>query len=264
VGDYTIERGLGVRERMTLLATVHAPATLTLLDMLGVAPGKRCVDLGCGGGHVTIELARRAGVSGHATGVDLDEALLSAARAEAAAHGLDNVTFRAGPVEGFSETGFDLVYARMLLSHLRDSAGVVGSMAAAVRPGGTVAVEDVHFTGCFTEPECSAYNSWVSWFREAVRRNKGDLEIGPRLPVLLRAAGLTNVGVRVAQPVYLDGPRKQLQQMSMEMTRTAILASGVTSADEYDAAHAELKSFTDDPNTLVASPRMIQAWGRRT
>lgn len=64
MADYTIERGLGVRERMTLLAKVHAPATLTLLDMLGVASGTRCVDLGCGGGDVTIELARRAGVSG--------------------------------------------------------------------------------------------------------------------------------------------------------------------------------------------------------
>lgn len=55
VADYTIERGLGVRERMTLLAKVHAPATLTLLDMLGVASGTRCVDLGCGGADVTIE-----------------------------------------------------------------------------------------------------------------------------------------------------------------------------------------------------------------
>jgi ubiquinone/menaquinone biosynthesis C-methylase UbiE len=263
MADYVIERGLGVRDRMNLLATVHAPATLSLFDMLGLAQGARCIDLGCGGGQVTMELARRAGPSGSAIGMDLDEALLGAAREEAAAQGLDNLTFRVASVEHFVETGFDLAFARMLLSHLLDPAAVVGRMAGAVRHGGIVIVEDVDFAGCFTEPACAAYNRWVSWFREAVRRNNGDLDIGPRLPGLLRLAGLTNVGVRVAQPAFLDGPAKQLQQMSMEKTRAAVLAAGVASADEYDAAHTELKAFTDDPATLVASPRIIQAWGRR-
>jgi precorrin-6B methylase 2 len=263
VAEYTIERGLGVRARMNVLAMVHAPATLALLDTLGVEPGTRCVDLGCGGGHVTMELARRVGPAGHAMGIDLDEALLGSAREEAAAQALDNLTFRVASVEQLAETGFDLAFARMLLSHLLDPAGVVRRMAGAVRPGGMVVVEDVHFAGCFTEPACAAYNRWVEWFRETVRHNNGDLDIGPRLPGLLRTAGLTSVGVRVAQPAYLDGLPKQLQQMSMEKVRPAILAAGVVSADDYDAAHAELKAFTDDPDTIVASPRMIQAWGRR-
>ncbi len=262
MADYTIERGLGVRERMDLLAAVHAPATLVVLDMVGVAPGGRCVDLGCGGGHVTMELARRVGPSGHVTGVDLDDALLGAARQEAAARGLNNVTFRVGPVEDFVDSGLDLAFARMLLSHLRDPAAVVGAMADAVRSGGVVIVEDVHFGGCFTEPACPAYDHWVEWFRETVRRNGGDNDIGPRLPALLREAGLVGVGVRVAQAAYLDGPHKQLQQMSMGKIRAAVLAAGVTRADEYDAAHKELQALTDDPTTLVAGPRMVQAWGR--
>src|SRR5262245_21030344 len=99
VADYTIDRGLGVRERMDLLAAVHEPATLTGLDIVGIAAGARCVDLGCGGGHVALELARRVGPSGHVTGIDLDEELLELARAEATARGLDNVTFHVGPVE---------------------------------------------------------------------------------------------------------------------------------------------------------------------
>jgi hypothetical protein len=111
--------------------------------------------------------------------------------------------------------------------------------------------------------DSAAYHDWVAWFREAVRRNRGDLDIGPRLPGLLRPAGLTSVGVRVAQPAYCDGPAKQLQQMSMEKTRDAILAAGVTTAAEFDAAHAELRAFTDDPTTIVAAPRVIQGWGRR-
>lgn len=265
MSDYTIERGLGVRERMDLLARSHEPGTRALLDLLAVPEdGARCIDLGCGGGHVTFELARRVGPSGHVIAVDLDDELLAISRQDAAARGFHNVEFRTRPVEQVSEEDVDLAYARMLLSHLRDPADMVRRMAASVRPRGMVVVEDVHFAGCFTEPSCRAYDQWITWFKEAVRNTHGDLDIGPRLPALLRDAGLVGVGVRVAQPAFVDGPEKQLQQMSMQKVRSSVLGAGIASADEYDAAYAELKAFTDDPTTIVASPRMVQTWGRRS
>ena len=197
--------------------------------------------------------------------IDLDQELLALAR-QAAADDVQslNATFRSEAVEEFSDTGFDVAFARMLLSHLRDPAAMVERMAEAVRPGASVVVEDVHFAGCFTEPACDGYDRWVAWFKAAVRLSQGDLDIGLRLPGLLRAAGLRDIGLRVVQPAHLDGPVKQLQQLSMEKVRAAVLSAGLTSADEYDNAHAELKAFTDDPTTIVASPRMIQTWGRRS
>jgi hypothetical protein len=126
-----------------------------------------------------------------------------------------------------------------------------------------VIVEDVNFAGCFTEPECDAYDRWVHWFTEAVHRTGGDLNIGPRLPRLLREAGLVEIGLRVVQPAYIDAPEKQLQQMSMAKVRASVLGAGLAEAGEYDTAHSELKTFTNDQTTIVASPRMIQAWGRR-
>jgi SAM-dependent methyltransferase len=249
---------------MDLLANNHAPGTLGLFDLLGVPKtGTACIDLGCGGGHVALELGRRTGATGRVLGVDLDEELLAVARSDASAQGLEHVTFRVGAVEDVLDTDFDLAFARMLLEHLSDPAGVVAHMVSAVRPGGLVIVEDTDFRGCFTEPACSAYDRWVGWFTEAVRSKGGDLEIGPRLPALLRAAGLTDIGVRIAQPAYIDGPPKQLQQMSMERVRAAVLGAGLATATEYDAAHADLRRFTDDPTTIIASPRMFQAWGRR-
>jgi len=245
-----------------LLARAHEPGTRSLLDIVGVPDGARCVDLGCGGGSVTFELARRAGRAGSAVGLDLDEELLELARQEALEQHV-SVTFRSESIEEFSDTGFDVVFARMLLSHLADPAAMVDRMVDAVRPGGSVVVEDVHFAGCFTEPANDAYDRWVAWFTAAVRKAHGDLDIGPRLPGMLRSAGLCDIGVRVAQPAYLDGPVKQLQQLSMEKVRGAVLSAGLAQADEYDRAHAELKAFTDDSTTIVASPRMIQTWGRR-
>src|SRR5262249_17991826 len=52
VTDYTIEQGLGVRDRMDLLAAVFAPSTLALLDAVGVPAGARGLACGCGRGDV--------------------------------------------------------------------------------------------------------------------------------------------------------------------------------------------------------------------
>jgi SAM-dependent methyltransferase len=248
---------------MDLLAAVFAPSTLALLDAVGVASGANCVDVGCGGGHVAIELGRRVGPAGRVVGIDLDAALLEVARTEAAAQGLDHVSFRVAAVEDLAESGFDVACARMLLMHLRDPTSVAGLMVAAVRSGGIVAVEDLDFSGSFTYPSCPAYDRRVGWYRETVRRRGGNADLGPRLPALLSSVGLTDIRVRVVQRAFLDGPHKHLQEISMAKQRAAVVAAGVASADEYDAAHAELVAFTANPTTLIAAPRMIQAWGRR-
>src|SRR4029077_3449935 len=85
---------------MDLLAAVFAPSALSLLDAVAISSGASCIDVGCGGGHVAIELGRRVGPAGHVVGIDLDTDLLEVARTEAAAQGFDHVSFRVAAVEG--------------------------------------------------------------------------------------------------------------------------------------------------------------------
>lgn len=265
MADYTIDRGREVRERMDLLATVHDPATCALFDLVGPFPsGARCVDLGCGGGHVTMELARRSGGSGSAVGIDLDAELLDLARERAEAEGLDSVEFRVGSVEEFSGRDFDVAFSRFLFMHLADPARVAALMVEALRPGGIIVVEDADFSGCFSYPPSAAHATWVGWYQEAVRRNGGDPNLGPRLPSILRSVGVTPLGVRIAQAAYLDGPEKQLQPMSMARQKAAVVAAGIATSEEYDGAHTHMLSFAADPTTLLAGPRVVQTWGRRT
>lgn len=264
MADYTIDRGVGVRDRMDLLAKVRDPATRALFDLVGIPSRARCVDLGCGAGHVAIELARRVGPDGYVLSVDLDAELLEIARERAAREGLQNVEFRVAPVEEFSDEGFDVAFSRLLFMHLSDPQQVARLMVNALQPSGVVVLEDADFSGCFSYPSCAAHARWVGWYQEAVRRNGGDANFGPRLPSVLRSVGLTPLGVRVTQDAFLDGPEKQLQPMSMARQRAAVVAAGVVTADEYDAAHAEMRTFASDPTTLLAGPRIVQSWGRRS
>src|SRR5437879_2295690 len=146
---YTIDGGLAGKEPLDVLARACAAGTSRLFDAVGVEAGARCVDVGCGGGHMSKELAQRAGTRGSVLGIDLDDTVLELARADLPPDGAANVEFQRGDATQLNLSSFDVAYARCLLSHMADPAGVVAAMAAAVRPAGVVIVEDIDFGGYF-------------------------------------------------------------------------------------------------------------------
>ena len=96
MSSYAIEGGQAGKQRLDVLAAVMQPYTARLLDTVGVAPGSRCIDVGCGGGHVSRELARRVGPHGRVVGIDLDPDVISLASADAQREGLTNLRFEVG------------------------------------------------------------------------------------------------------------------------------------------------------------------------
>ena len=60
------------------------PSTRALLAEVGIPPASTCLDVGCGGGDVTFELARAVGPSGRVLEVDRDQTKLDIAKREAA------------------------------------------------------------------------------------------------------------------------------------------------------------------------------------
>jgi ubiquinone/menaquinone biosynthesis C-methylase UbiE len=84
--SYVIRGGRSGRERLRVLSNILQSGTNLFLDRLGIRPGMSCLDVGCGGGDVTRELARRVGNVGRVVGLDLDAAQVNIVREEAAAH----------------------------------------------------------------------------------------------------------------------------------------------------------------------------------
>jgi len=263
-GTYVIRGGVEGRERLRLLSEVMGPATRRLLAEVGVPAGSVCLDVGCGGGDVTVELARAAGPAGHAVGVDLDQTVLGIARREAAQQGILNVTFEARDVTAW-EPGepFDIVYARFLLSHLADPSAILTTMRRHVRPGGAIIVEDVDFRGHFAEPDCPALSRFVELYTESVRRRDADPNIGPRLPALLREAGLDDVQMSLAHPASLKRAVKLLTPMTLDGIAGTVLADQLTTESDLREMTEQLYAFARDPHTVLAGPRIFQAWGRR-
>jgi SAM-dependent methyltransferase len=264
--SYVIRGGVAGRERMRLVARVMQPTTLALFDRIGLGAGMSCLDVGCAGGDVSFDLARRVGPTGAVVGLDIDVVKLEMAHQEAAALQLGNLDFRQSDInDSATEPGrrFDLVYARFLLTHLRDPAAAVVRMREFLRPGGVLVVEDIDFNGSFCYPESAAHRRYVELYQQSAQRRGADPNIGPRLPGLLAAARLEKIGMNVVQPAGLEGEVKVISALTLENIADAVYAEGLASPDEMEATVAALYDLARDPNTLLSVPRIVQAWGYR-
>lgn len=261
---YVISGGREGYERLQLLARVRWPETAQLFADVGVGPGQTCLDLGCGGGAVTMELAKLVGPSGRAVGIDMDEVKLELARADAAEAGISNIEFRSADVGEWNEPEtYDLVYARFLLEHVQGPLDLLRRMWAAVRPGGALAVEDADFEGLFSDPPHAAFELWKRLNPEVLEHHGGDPWIGRKLHRLVLDAGIPDPDVRLTQNVSTSGEAKTLPAVTLAAMSDSILSAGLASEDELSGAIEGLVSYAADPTTLVAGPRVFQVWSRK-
>jgi SAM-dependent methyltransferase len=240
------------------------PTTSLLLERVGVAASFRCLDMGCGGGDVTVALARLV-PDGLVVGADMDEPQLDLARREAAEAGLANVDFRVlDAMEPPSDDEqFELVYVRFLLTHLPDPSLALTHMCARLAPGGALVVEDIDFTGSFCYPDNAAFRRYVQLYTDAVIRRGGDPNIGIRLPSLLRATGLADTHMNVVHPAGFDGEVKLIAPMTLEAIADAVLAADLCTADELNQTVDNLYAFAADEGSVLSTPRVVQVWGRK-
>ncbi len=256
---YVIRGVVEGRERLRLLSRIMHASTTALFDRLGIADGLMCLDVGCGGGDVTLELARRVAPNGKAVGADLDGTKLEIARREAAELGIGNVEFRLQDIrEEKRAAEFDVVYARFLLTHLPDPASAINAFYATLKPGGLVIVEDIDCSGCFVFPESRAFWRFHELYCAVVRKRGGDPDIGPRLPLLLKDAGFAKVDLSVAQPMGLEGEVKLIGPTTMENIANAVVQAELASRAEIAELVKELYDLAADPRTVAGTPRVVQ------
>lgn len=121
--------------------TVSATFGRMAMDELDPSDGERVLDVGCGSGPTTIDLAKRVGVGGHAHGVDISPTMVAAARELATASGTTNATFSAvdAQVEPFGSGSFDAAFSRFGVMFFEDPLQAFSNIATSLRPGGRLA-----------------------------------------------------------------------------------------------------------------------------
>ena len=252
------------KARLRVISDALWPTSCSLLEGAGIRSGMACLDVGCGGGHVTLAMARLVGSSGMVTGVDLDRVKLGLAQQDAEREKIAHVNFRPLDVNDLDYGGgYDLVYARFLLTHLKDPLSTLQRMVNAAKPGGAIVVEDLDHATAFSYPECPAIAQSNLLYGRLARLSEGDPEIGPKLPALFHQAGLRDLQFSHIQPAFLQGEAKKIHEITLENVAPALVEAALASEAEIDSLYSDLSDFSQDSETIVSFPRIFQVWARR-
>ena len=159
-----------------------------------LAPGMSLLDVGCGPGTLTADLARRV-APGPVTAVEHTADALDLARAEIAAQGVSGVRFVTADAHALdlADGSFDVVHAHQVLQHLADPVQALKEMRRVCRPGGILAVRDSDYAGFVWYPRLPELDEWLTLYGAMARANRGEPDAGRRLLSWARQAGFTDV-----------------------------------------------------------------------
>jgi SAM-dependent methyltransferase len=251
------------RDRLAALEALYDDASRRLLDDLGLRAGWRCLEVGCGAGGMAHWLADRVGETGQVLATDLDTRFLDG-------HGRANLEVRTHDIvsDPLDEASFDVIHARAVVEHLADREQVVKHLAAALRPGGWLLLEEVDFGGATAgmlaeyvgapEPQRAAMERIYRAIAGVFTAIGADPSYGRRLVSALTDAGLARVAAELHAPV-VSGGNEGWTRGSIEQLAERIVASGEATADDVEwflAASAK-------PDFHYLPPLMVSAWGQR-
>lgn len=260
--DYTMANAprLSERERLRVLAEIHDPQTVRLLDRIGVEPGARCLEVGPGDGSIARVLAGRVGPTGRVVAADVVEGLMTDLPA--------NVEFRLCDARTDDLGGpYDLVHVRHLLLHLPERELILSRICAALRPGGWLLAEEYFFpwedgdaaAGTGDPGGAAAYIELMKGFLDAAG---ADRLWAQRLPMQLTERGLVEVCADGWFPPTTGAHDAVLPIRDGLIAATPRLrAAGLLDIDDETVARAI--EFASSPGTMFLPYLLVSAWGRR-
>lgn len=154
-------------------------------------PGMSLLDVGCGPGTITADLARLV-APGPVIGIDSSAAVIAEA---AGTCSVGTASFAAGNVDrlDFPDDTFDVVHAHQVMQHLADPVAALREMRRVCRPGGVVAARDADYAAMAWYPRLPALDHWMVLYQQVARGNAAEPDGGRHLRHWAHRAGFDDV-----------------------------------------------------------------------
>jgi SAM-dependent methyltransferase len=220
-----------------------------------LSPGQTVLDVGCGPGTITADLAAIV-APGRVTALEVTDAALDLTRAEIGRRGLDTVDFAVGDVHRLDlpDGGFDVVHAHQVLQHVGDPVAALREMRRVTRPGGIVAVRDSDYAAFTWFPELPELDEWLDLYERVARGNGGEPDAGRRLLSWAHRAGFTDVTATSSTWCFATpedrawwGGMWAERVLASDMARTAV-ATGAATSDHLRRISEAWKRWAAHPD----------------
>jgi precorrin-6B methylase 2 len=247
----TVDRFGGLERTFDDLSIAH-------LARADLRPGARCLEVGAGGGSMARSMAAQVGPSGRVLALDLDTRLFQHdGSAQLEAREIDVVA------EPVPEGPWDLIHERLVLVHIPARLDVLDKLVAALAPGGWIIVEDFDTGEVRTTdrdgPNHELLARMLRAFNALLATRGAANGFGANALRHLRDRGLVDTGASGHVVVGTGGDDyTRVIAANTRQVWDGFLAHGVPESDL--TRYLEL---LEDPDTILGSPVLMTAWGRR-
>jgi SAM-dependent methyltransferase len=166
-------------------------------------PGLSLLDVGCGPGTITADLALLV-APGEVVGMDAAPEVVEQAQVHVADAGLANLRFEVGDLFAldYPDGSFDVVHLHQVLQHLEDPAAALVALRRVLALDGVLAARDSDYAAFTWAPADPLLDRWRELYFAVTGRNGHDASIGPRLLEHAHAAGFGDVTVSSSTWTY--------------------------------------------------------------
>jgi ubiquinone/menaquinone biosynthesis C-methylase UbiE len=255
--------------RLMLQAELLKPITERLLREAGIKPGMRILDLGSGAGDVAMLAATLVGPSGAVVGIDRSADAIKAARERASIGGHDNIRFHEGDIEDFIDPlPFDLAIGRYVLIHQADPGAFIGSVAAHIQPGGSIAFHEPsisRFDKIF--PSVELQQKCLDWIYAALASAGATLDTAENMGRYFDVADLEQPNLFCEILVGSDWKSPILAWLSSTvrtmLPQIEMIGAATDQQIEIETLEHRLREAVRIANLQVVGPPQMCGWVRR-
>jgi SAM-dependent methyltransferase len=244
----------GEHQRLALMSELLDPMHRFVLERIGLRPGWRCLEIGCGNGSISQWLATKVGPKGHVTATDFDLRYIDNLRApNLEVRQLDILNDEPEPAT------YDLVTARAVLHHVKSPKKAVQHMVDFLKPHGVLLSIEPDFlpaTAATPEPLRAFWQAWLQWSSSVGI----DYFIGRKMPGLLSAAGLDHVSAEGNTALYRGhSPWAKYWLETLEELRPRLIESGYVSRPLL----TRFNRLYSDPRIWTSAITFVASWGTK-
>ena len=228
-----------------------------LLDSL--RPGQELLDVGCGPGTITIDLADRV-APGRVFGIDSQSAVIVQADDLRKSRGQGNVTFSIGDAYAlqFDDARFDVVHAHQLLQHLTRPIDALREMFRVLRPGGILGVRDSDYAAFAWAPTDPRLERWMQLYHQVTRRNGAEADAGRHLLGWVQMAGFTDAVASSSTWTFADPDSRAwwggswADRVRLSSFAEQAVEYGLSNRDELDSLADAWREWAEKPDGFFA------------
>jgi len=221
--------------------------------------GMSLLDLGCGPGSITIELAALVS-PGTVVGIDAEPSVIVTAEKSADGQGARNVRFEVADAYRlpFEDDTFDAAHAHQVLQHLTDPVAALTELRRVVRPGGLIGVRDADYETMVHWPAFTGIERWRELYCQIADSLGAEPRTGRMLIAWARRAGFTDLEVSTSTWTFANAAERKawadawIDRLLHARLNELAKARGLSDQAELEQMAEDWKAWAAHPDGFFA------------